>query len=86
MPTPDIELTASDVQALNGADAIAAFFARLDYNTDARTLQTPANLGMSADGPSAPSKGSSSLLIKRAYSRFIFLNSPVSLVAHTRKD
>jgi hypothetical protein len=56
MPTLDIDLTASDVQALNGADAIAAFFARLDYNTDACTLQTPANLGMSADGTVRPIK------------------------------
>ena len=54
MPILDIELTASDVQALNAADAIAAFFARLGYNTDARTLQTPANLGMTADSTVRP--------------------------------
>jgi hypothetical protein len=52
----DIELAASDVQALNGVDAIAAFFARLGYNTDARTLQTPSNLGMTADGTVRPIK------------------------------
>ena len=52
----DIELAASDVQALNAADAIAAFFARLGYHTDARTLQTPANLGMTADSTVRPIK------------------------------
>ena len=36
----DIDLTRQDVQALSSADAIAAFFARLGYNTDARTAQT----------------------------------------------
>jgi hypothetical protein len=52
----DIELAASDVQTLNGTDAIAAFFARLGYNTDTRTLQTPANLGMTADSIIRPIK------------------------------
>ena len=56
MHTLDIELTASDIQALNGADAMAASFARLGYHTDARTLQTPANLGMTADGTVRPIK------------------------------
>jgi hypothetical protein len=49
MHTIDIELVTSDVQALNGPDAIGAFFARLGYHTDTRTFQTPANLGMTAD-------------------------------------
>jgi hypothetical protein len=52
----DLELAASDVQALNGADTIAVFFARLGYNTDTRTLQTPANLGMTADSIVRPIK------------------------------
>jgi hypothetical protein len=56
MHTLDIELAASDVQALNGADAIAGFFARLGYHTEARTPQTPANLGMTADGTVRPIK------------------------------
>jgi hypothetical protein len=45
----DIELTAFDIHALKGAGAIAAFFAHLGYNTDACTLQTPANLDIAAD-------------------------------------
>src|SRR3989344_1327423 len=45
----DVDLTERDIQALNTADAIAAFFAKLRYNTNARTSQTPANLGITAD-------------------------------------
>jgi hypothetical protein len=42
----DVEIDPRDVQALNGPDALAAFFARLGYNTDARIVQTPSNLGI----------------------------------------
>ncbi len=40
-------MRAEDVQILSNADAIAAFFGRLRYNTNARTVQTPGNLGIS---------------------------------------
>jgi len=50
----DIELEPHDIQALNSADALAAFFAQLGYNTDARTLQTANNLGITAEGTSRP--------------------------------
>ena len=33
-----------------GADSVAAFFARLGYNTDVRTAQTAGNLGITAEG------------------------------------
>ena len=46
----DIELRPHDVQAIHNADAVAAFFASLGYNTEARTPQTPANLGIAAEG------------------------------------
>jgi hypothetical protein len=46
----DIELDPHDLQALSSADAVAAFFARLGYSTDTRTPQTPANLGITAEG------------------------------------
>jgi hypothetical protein len=39
-------LRAEDVQRLSDADAIAAFFGRLGYNTNPRTFQTPGNLGI----------------------------------------
>jgi len=54
--TLDVELGAHDVQALSSADAVAAFFARLGYNMDKRTEQTPANLGITAEGTARPIK------------------------------
>ena len=39
----DINLTRHDIQALNSPGAIAAFFARLGYDTDTRTVQTRKN-------------------------------------------
>jgi hypothetical protein len=52
----DIDLSRQDVQALSSADGVAAFFARLGYNTDARTAQTPGNLGITADSTVRPIK------------------------------
>ncbi len=43
----DLNLTPSDLQQLTDADAIAAFFSRLGYNTNVRTVQTVGNLGLS---------------------------------------
>ncbi|MFQ5850280.1 MAG: hypothetical protein ACE5JU_06780, partial [Candidatus Binatia bacterium] len=54
LPVLDIDLSHHDVQALNGPDAITAFFARLGYNTNARTPQTPGNLGITAEGTVRP--------------------------------
>jgi hypothetical protein len=45
----DLELDAAAVQLLSDADAIAAFFGRLGYNTNPRTVQTPGNLGITAE-------------------------------------
>jgi len=42
----DREVTVAQVQGLNGADAVAAFFAGLGYNTDARLAQSAGNLGV----------------------------------------
>ncbi|MBI3328278.1 MAG: hypothetical protein HYZ81_16435 [Nitrospinae bacterium] len=50
----DIELGPHDIQALNGADAVAAFFARLGYSTDVRMPQTPENLGIAAESTTRP--------------------------------
>jgi hypothetical protein len=46
---PDKDIRREDVQGLNNADQIAAFFAVLGYRTDARLRQTPANLGITAE-------------------------------------
>jgi hypothetical protein len=42
-------LKAEDVQVLSDADGVAAFFGRLGYNTNGRTIQTPANLGITGE-------------------------------------
>ena len=52
----DIDLSHQDILGLSGLDAIAAFFARLGYNTDARTAQTAGNLGITADSTTRPIK------------------------------
>jgi hypothetical protein len=54
--THDSELGLSDIQSLSNAGEITAFFARLGYNTDARIPQTPANLGITAEGTVRPIK------------------------------
>jgi hypothetical protein len=50
----DMDLTGNDIQSLANADALAAFFARLGYSTDKRTVQTPGNLGITADSTLRP--------------------------------
>lgn len=47
--TVDLDLREEQVQDLSSREAVAAFFASLGYNTSARTRQTPANLGISAE-------------------------------------
>jgi hypothetical protein len=42
-------LRAEDIQLLNDADGVAALFSRLGYDTNARTVQSPGNLGITAD-------------------------------------
>jgi type I restriction-modification system DNA methylase subunit len=45
----DIELGYADIQALSDADGVAALFSRLGYDTNARTVQSPGNLGITAE-------------------------------------
>jgi hypothetical protein len=45
----DIELTTHILQALNGGEAVAGFFACLGYDIGLRTPQTPGNLGITAE-------------------------------------
>ncbi len=52
----DIKLGYADIQALSDADGVAAFFERLGYNTSVRRIQTPANLGITADSTLRPIK------------------------------
>ncbi|NWJ98958.1 MAG: hypothetical protein HXX20_24730, partial [Chloroflexi bacterium] len=46
----DYELTSSEVQELSGRAALAAFFARLGYNTNARLVQSASAMGFSGSG------------------------------------
>ena len=47
-PSVDLDLREQQVQGLSSPDAIAAFFSELGYDTLARTRQSPANLGITA--------------------------------------
>lgn len=50
-PLPlDVEISAADVAGLASADALAGLFTRLGYDSSTRTVQTPANLGITAEG------------------------------------
>jgi len=49
-PPVDLDLREQQVQDLSNRDAVAGFFAALGYDTAARTRQTPANLGIAAEG------------------------------------
>ncbi|MEI6046580.1 MAG: hypothetical protein WCS37_19690, partial [Chloroflexota bacterium] len=49
----DYEFTSSEVQELSGRAALAAFFARLGYNTNARLVQSASAMGFSGDTPKA---------------------------------
>ncbi len=52
----DLHLTNHDLQALSSADAVAAFFSKLGYNTNARTPQAPSNLGITSESAARPIK------------------------------
>ena len=45
----DKELTRQQIQNLNNAEGVTAFFAYLGYDTNNRVPQTPANLGITAE-------------------------------------
>ena len=45
----DRDVRREDAQGLSNAEQVAAFFALLGYDTNARLAQTPANLGITAE-------------------------------------
>ncbi len=53
-PSLDLGLVPHDLQDLSSADAVAAFFSRLGYRTEARIAQTGANLGITAEATLRP--------------------------------
>ena len=56
MRTTDVDLSPKDISALTSSDALAAFLARLDYKTDARTPLTPQALGLAGETANAVKK------------------------------
>jgi hypothetical protein len=50
----DLDLSERDVQALSSADELVALLARMGYDTNARTVQTPGNLGIAAEATLRP--------------------------------
>lgn len=80
----DLELSSHDVQALNSADAVVAFFAQLGYKTDARIPQTPGNLGITAEGTVRPIRKIELIADQEGLFQ-VYLFELVSVtVAHTR--
>jgi hypothetical protein len=45
----DYDLTREDIQLLSGRDALAAFFAKLGYDTNARLVQNAAAMSITSD-------------------------------------
>lgn len=45
----DRDIRREDIQVLSNRDNVAAFFATLGYQTDARLVQSPANIGVTAE-------------------------------------
>ena len=80
----DAEIQSRDVQAISSADAIAAFFARLGYNTNARLKQTPANLGMAAEGTIRPIRNVELIADHEGFLQVYLLELSSVTVTHTR--
>jgi hypothetical protein len=80
----DLDLGRQDIQSLSAAEAITAFFARLGYNTEARTTQTPGNLGITADSASRPIKKIELIADQEGLFQVYLFELQSITVAHTR--
>ena len=80
----DCDITASEIQQLAGADAVAAFFARLGYRTDVRVPQTPGNLGITADGTVRPIKRVELIADQEGLLQVYLFELTTVTVTHTR--
>ena len=88
MSTPllsDVDLHGRDVQDLADADALASFLARLGYDTNARTVQTPGNLGITADGTLRPIR-KIELLADREGALQVYLFEVQSVTSNCRSE
>ena len=80
----DCDITASEIQQLAGADAVAALFAKLGYRTDVRVPQTPANLGITADGTVRPIKRVELIADQEGLLQVYLFELTTVTVTHTR--
>ncbi len=80
----DVDLTHKDIQALDCADAVTAFFARLNYNTAVRIAQEPANLGIAADSTLRPIKSTELIADQDGFLQVYLFQVKTVTVGHTR--
>jgi hypothetical protein len=80
----DIDLSRQDIRGLSSADAIAAFFAWLGYNTDARTAQTAGNLGITTDSIARSIKKIELIADQKGLLQVYLFELQSVTVAHTR--
>jgi hypothetical protein len=80
----DVELSARDVQNLSSVEGVAAFFAKLGYNTNSRTSQTPGNLGITAEGTTRAIRKIYQLADQEGLFKVYLLELTSVTVAHTR--
>jgi hypothetical protein len=80
----DIDLTIQDIQSLNNAQALLAFFTRLRYQTSAYMQQTPANLGITADSIIRPIKKIELIADQEGLFQVYLFELTSVTVAHTR--
>lgn len=82
--TLDREVSAREVQGLSNADAVAAFIARLGYETNNRTIQTPGNLGITAEGTARPIRKIHQLADQEGLFKVYLFELTSVTVSHTR--
>lgn len=80
----DIELTAQNILELSSSDALTAMFARMGYNTNARITQTPANLGITAEGTIKPIRSVELLADQEGLFQVYLFELTTVTITHTR--
>ncbi len=82
--TADVELTFKDIQALDGPEAVAKFFAKLGYNTAARIKQNPTNIGITASSTLRPINYVELIATSNELMQIYLFKVKSVTVAHTR--
>jgi hypothetical protein len=80
----DLDLGRQDIQSLSNAEAVAAFFAQLGYDTERRTVQTAGNLGITADSTSRPIRKVELIADQEGLFQVYLFELQSITVAHTR--